>query len=261
MPLSTPTDPQAAALLAHVLSQTQQNISFLASQNYISPTEAAELITRLSQGPRATNDSSLDSLASGVNNLAVNPARSPSPARRVIPPPPPRHNVKRARALWAYNEDGREPNDLSFSAGEIVEIVDETNADWWTGKCRGKQGLFPSNYVELLDAARGPASPPPATSMPAMPMPMSSYHQPPPPQPYGMPSEPEKAAMYQQPYSSPPPAPIQSPPVQVVTVQQEQPPKKNKFGKLGSTMATSAAGGVGFGAGAAIGSGIINSIF
>lgn len=53
--------------------------------------------------------------------------------------------------------------------------------------------------------------------------------------------------MYQPTYGGPP-APA---PVQVVTVQQEQqqPPKKNKFGKLGSTMATSAAGGVGFGAG------------
>jgi len=37
--------------------------------------------------------------------------------------------------------------------------------------------------------------------------------------------------------------------------------KKNKYGKLGSTMGNAAAGGVGFGAGAAIGSGIINAIF
>ena len=85
--------------------------------------------------------------------------------------------------------------------------------------------------------------------------------------------------MYQPPYA--PPAPVQAP--QPVAVQQE-PPKKNKFGKLGSTMANSAAGGVGFGAGecliiiplrrirlltlltlailgAAIGSGIVNAIF
>jgi len=37
--------------------------------------------------------------------------------------------------------------------------------------------------------------------------------------------------------------------------------KKKKYGKLGSTMGNAAAGGVGFGAGAAIGSGIINAIF
>ncbi|KAI0636174.1 SH3 domain-containing protein [Trametes polyzona] len=260
MPISTPHDPQAAALLAHVLSQTQQNISFLAAQNYISPTEAAELITRLSQGP--ARDTSTDSVTASMQNLAVGPARSTSPAHRVVPPPPPRQNsTKRARALWPYNEDGREPNDLSFSAGEIVEIVDETNADWWTGKCRGKQGLFPSNYVELLDAPRGPISPPPGPPPPSnMPMSMPSYQ--PQPQPYGMPHEPEKAALYQPQYGAPSPVQPAPPPVQVVTVQQEQqPPKKNKFGKLGSTMATSAAGGVGFGAGAAIGSGIINSIF
>lgn len=39
------------------------------------------------------------------------------------------------------------------------------------------------------------------------------------------------------------------------------PAKKGKFGKLGGTMANSAAGGVGFGAGAAIGSGIVRAIF
>lgn len=145
-------------------------------------------------------------------------------------------------------------NDISFSAGETIEIVDETNADWWTGKCRGRQGLFPANYVELLDAGRGPPPPPAAPSMPGMPMGpmhMSSYHQPPPgpPQQYGMPPhEPEKAAMYQQ-QPSYAPQPIMSP-MQVAQPQEQQPPpKKNKFGKLGSTMATSAAGGVGFGAG------------
>ena len=107
MPIPTPSDPATAALLAHVLSQTQQNISFLAAQNYISPTEAAELITRLSQGPASSSaTSSTDTLANSMNNLAVGPARTPEPARR-IPPPPARRGVQKARALWAYNEDGR----------------------------------------------------------------------------------------------------------------------------------------------------------
>lgn len=108
MPVSTPSDPQAAALLAHVLSQTHQNITFLAAQNYISPAEATELISRLSQGPAAIarDTSTPDSVAASMQNLAVGPVRAPSPARRNVPPPPPRH-TKRARALWSYNEDGR----------------------------------------------------------------------------------------------------------------------------------------------------------
>ena len=87
--------------------------------------------------------------------------------------------------------------------------------------------------------------------------------------------------MYQPQYAPPALAPTPQPPVQQVVVQEEA-PKKNKFGKLGNTMAQSAAGGVGFGAGefpcphrlsassdlmmhilpgAAIGSGIVNAIF
>ena len=106
MPVSTPSDPQSAALLAHILQQTQQNISFLAAQNYITPTEAAELITRLSQGPSSTSSSSVDNVTNSMNNLAVGPARADS-ARRVPPPPPRATSVQKARAIWAYNEEGR----------------------------------------------------------------------------------------------------------------------------------------------------------
>ncbi|PIL29888.1 hypothetical protein GSI_08097 [Ganoderma sinense ZZ0214-1] len=254
MPITTPSDPQAAALLAHVLQQTQTNINFLASQDYITHAEASDLLSRLTQGGPQ------DSLISSVNNLAVGPARTPEPARRSVPPPPPRNNVQKARAQWAYNEDGREPNDLSFSAGEIIEIVDETNADWWTGKARGKQGLFPSNHVQKIDSGPSSASPPP---MPSMPSASSYYSTPPgPPQPYysAPPYDNQKTGMYQPQYASPAPAPAPQPPVQQVVVQEEA-PKKSKFGKLGNTMAQSAAGGVGFGAGAAIGSGIVHAIF
>jgi hypothetical protein len=41
-------------------------------------------------------------------------------------------------------------NDLSFVAGDTIEIVDNTDPNWWTGRLNGKQGLFPSSYVENL---------------------------------------------------------------------------------------------------------------
>ena len=75
----------------------------------------------------------------------------------------------------------QEPNDLSFSAGEVIEIIDETNADWWTGRCRGRQGLFPSNHVEKIPSTSTPvASPlPPPMAVnpigPAAPSPPSGY--------------------------------------------------------------------------------------
>ena len=101
-----PSDPQAVALLAHVLSQTQANINFLASQNYITSSKAFELIGRLSQGPAAVHALS-PYVAASISNLSLGPVRSSEPARRVVPPPHPRNRTTQARALWAYNEHGR----------------------------------------------------------------------------------------------------------------------------------------------------------
>ena len=45
-------------------------------------------------------------------------------------------------------------NDLSFRAGDIIAIIAETNADWWTGRLannpNSREGLFPANYVEKI---------------------------------------------------------------------------------------------------------------
>lgn len=42
---------------------------------------------------------------------------------------------------------------MSFSTGDIIEIVEETSAGWWIGKFNGKQAMFPSNYVERIESA------------------------------------------------------------------------------------------------------------
>ncbi|KAI0073689.1 SH3-domain-containing protein, partial [Panus rudis PR-1116 ss-1] len=256
-----------SVLLAHILSQTQANISFLAAQDYISGQDATDMITRLAAAQTKKNKGNVDSITNAVSNVSISEptpapashASPPPPARRNIPAPPPR--VQKAKAIWAYNEDGREPNDLSFSAGEIIEIVDETNADWWTGKCRGKQGLFPSNHVEKITSSASSPPPPPApvpvpTAAPWGSGPVSMpYAQ---PQPYGYE---QPAPQYQnekpayRPFGAayhgadvPPPAGGGN----SVGLQHdagEHEKKKSKYGKLGNTMATSAAGGVGFGAG------------
>jgi hypothetical protein len=44
----------------------------------------------------------------------------------------------------------KDPADLSFQEGDIIEIISEDSADWWKGKLNGKEGLFPANYVEKM---------------------------------------------------------------------------------------------------------------
>lgn len=62
------------------------------------------------------------------------------------PRPPPKPNQPQARTLYAY--DAQDTDELSFNAGDLIEILKEDESGWWTGRLRGKQGLFPSNYVQ-----------------------------------------------------------------------------------------------------------------
>ncbi|KAG5358029.1 Regulator of cytoskeleton and endocytosis [Yarrowia sp. B02] len=50
-----------------------------------------------------------------------------------------------------YDYEAQAAGDLSFSAGQVITIVQRT-ADtngWWTGIVGGNQGVFPGNYVQL----------------------------------------------------------------------------------------------------------------
>ncbi|KAJ3474577.1 hypothetical protein NLI96_g12381 [Meripilus lineatus] len=98
------------AFLSHIISQTQANISFLVANNYLSSTDASDMISRLAEAQaKGIANRSTSTIGNSISNLSITPPPQPSvtppPARRNVPPPPPRYI--RARALWAYNEDGR----------------------------------------------------------------------------------------------------------------------------------------------------------
>ncbi|ROT37745.1 BAR-domain-containing protein [Sodiomyces alkalinus F11] len=73
-------------------------------------------------------------------------------------PPPPKPKPSRLSSVPApetaaalYDYDAQVEGDLSFRAGDVIEIVNRTQNDneWWTGKLNGKQGQFPGNYVQV----------------------------------------------------------------------------------------------------------------
>ncbi|TRM64905.1 SH3 domain-containing protein [Schizophyllum amplum] len=225
--------------LSILIQQTRQNVEFLIAQNKISALDGRDILAKL---PTEFAD---DMLASRAANLSVSPpmpsmpvmpsvtsAYSPAPPSAPVYSPPPQVSspakLQQARALWAYNEKGEDANDLAFTAGETIEIVEETNTDWWTGRARGKQGLFPSNYVEKI----GHAAPAPPAGLPA---------------PYRnvTPSYPSYQPAYQPPPQGPPPpaqyTPFNGGPVSMqaapAPVAPEE-PKKSKFGKYGNTVSS-----------------------
>lgn len=56
------------------------------------------------------------------------------------------------RALIQYDYEKAEDNELELREGEYVTNIEMVDDDWWMGQNpRGESGLFPSNYVELVE--------------------------------------------------------------------------------------------------------------
>ncbi|XP_039981533.1 intersectin-2a isoform X2 [Xiphias gladius] len=50
-------------------------------------------------------------------------------------------------AMYDYTAANRD--ELSFSKGQLINILDKTNPDWWKGEANGVIGLLPTNYVKM----------------------------------------------------------------------------------------------------------------
>ncbi|KAJ8272375.1 hypothetical protein COCON_G00112340 [Conger conger] len=80
--------------------------------------------------------------------IAHRPSRPTPGGGRPKPLPKPKPQVPQCKALYAY--DAQDTDELSFNADDVIDIVKEDDSGWWTGRLRGKQGLFPNNYVKKI---------------------------------------------------------------------------------------------------------------
>ncbi|XP_030605781.1 myosin IEb [Archocentrus centrarchus] len=62
--------------------------------------------------------------------------------------PKPKPRTPQCRALYAY--DAQDTDELSFNADDVIEILTEDPSGWWFGRLRGREGMFPGNYVEKI---------------------------------------------------------------------------------------------------------------
>jgi uncharacterized protein YgiM (DUF1202 family) len=54
------------------------------------------------------------------------------------------------KANWDYGGTGNADRDLTFKAGEEIEVL-EAEGDWWLGtNAQGKKGYFAGNYVQKV---------------------------------------------------------------------------------------------------------------
>ncbi|KAK4673519.1 actin binding protein [Podospora pseudopauciseta] len=57
------------------------------------------------------------------------------------------------RAVVLFDYEKAEDNELELRENEIISNIDKVDPDWWMGTdAQGRSGLFPCNYVEILEA-------------------------------------------------------------------------------------------------------------
>ncbi|KAG7694531.1 hypothetical protein KL930_003849 [Ogataea haglerorum] len=152
----------------------------------------------------------------------VAPPAAPPTYTQSSPSPSP---AEYAEALYDYKP--QQPEDVELKAGDKITVIDKLSTSWWKGTVRGKTGMFPANYVRLVGLAPTPA----ATPQPYQQQPISPMYVP-----------------QQQPQEYTP----------MTVAEQPQGGQHNAMlKKFGSKLGNAAI----FGAGATIGSDLVNSIF
>jgi hypothetical protein len=80
--------------------------------------------------------------------------KGPPPGRPAAPKPVfgAKGSAGPGQAIAKFTFDADQPGDLGFKKGDVITIVKRTESenDWWTGRIGEREGIFPSNYVEVV---------------------------------------------------------------------------------------------------------------
>ena len=58
------------------------------------------------------------------------------------------------RATVTFDYDATMPDELDLKMGDVIEILNQEEEGWWEGRYNGKVGMFPSNFVELIEDSK-----------------------------------------------------------------------------------------------------------
>ncbi|KAK3096013.1 hypothetical protein FSP39_021940 [Pinctada imbricata] len=90
------------------------------------------------------SDYSADQISLHEKSLS---SRSSSTYLSTLEERPEAESLTYAEALWDHIT--MDPEELGFRAGDVIEVADMTDKDWWWGAIDDKEGWFPATFVRL----------------------------------------------------------------------------------------------------------------
>ncbi|XP_030642338.1 signal transducing adapter molecule 2 isoform X2 [Chanos chanos] len=136
-------DPQLSLIGATIKSLKEEGVSFPSSGSQSSGVKAGSTPST----NRAADD---DDLAKAIE-LSLQDQKQQAETRPLtvtLDPPFNINGVKESRKVRAlYDFEAAEDNELTFKAGELILVLDDSDPNWWKGENHRGVGLFPSNFV------------------------------------------------------------------------------------------------------------------